>query len=169
MQQYWPFFLPLRGAAHNQIPHHKNLSAVLIGIYHDLKIKGAASDIIQAITLPEAINGWWTKKCTGRLGLGESYNFYFSEDYDWYATVVEYIPEKKVAFDMTICSPDWMGTRFSFEILEELPQGRLVRFEHVGWRAVTDHFRVSSYCWVSYLNNLKRLVEQGERTSYQEK
>ena len=138
----------------------------MLGIYHDIEIKGAAKQIMEAVTTPEGFNSWWTLKCSGDINVGALFNFYFSPDYDWYATVGEYMPDSKVTYEMSKTSPDWEETRLSFAIINKPDKTRLLRFEHIGWKALTDNYRVTSYCWVNYLNNLKRFIEEGISTPY---
>ena len=80
--------------------------------------------------------------------------------------MTEYEPNTKVVYAMTETSPDWEQTIFSFTLIEQPEGTRLLRFEHTGWAALTDNFRITSYCWVNYLNNLKRFIEEGVSTPY---
>ena len=52
-----------------------------------------------------------------------------------------------------------------FEIRER-EGGSHLRFEHLGWPEVSDHYRTSSFCWACYLRVLKRNLECGEVVPY---
>ena len=47
--------------------------------------------------------------------------------------------------------------------------GTQVRFYHAGWNSVTEHFRISTYCWAMYLRILRRNLEFGEQVPYSER
>jgi len=141
----------------------------MLGIYHDLQIKGDIKHILTAVTTPEGFDSWWTNKCSGKKVVGEIFNFHFSADYNWFATMVEFIPNEKVVYDMTMTSPDWEGTSLIFEVKKGSDGIHLLRFEHTGWKELTDNFRVTSYCWANYLNNLKKYIETGVKTPFQPK
>ncbi len=43
-------------------------------IYHDLVIKASLQEVFNAISQPEDLNNWWTKKCSGTPELNAEYN-----------------------------------------------------------------------------------------------
>lgn len=141
----------------------------MLGIYHDIEIKNSIDKIMAAVTTPEGFNSWWTLRCSGQPQVGELFNFYFSPDYDWYAYIGEYVAGSHVRYDMHKTSADWESTQLRFAVIEKEVGNKCLRFEHTGWKALTDNYRVTSYCWVNYLNNLKRYLEEGIRTPYQPK
>lgn len=103
---------------------------------------------------------------------GEVFNFKFSEDYDWYAYVDQYVPDKSIQFLMTKASKDWENTTIKFEVVSYTRHKYILRFEHEGWGEINDHFRRTSYCWAQYLSNLKKylatgvVVPFGQRTDF---
>ena len=42
-----------------------------------------------------------------------------------------------------------------------------LRFAHLGWPQVNEHYRVSSFCWAMYLRLLRRHLEAGELVPYE--
>ena len=44
-----------------------------------------------------------------------------------------------------------------------------VRFHHIGWPSVSEHYRISSHCWAMYLRVLRRYLEHGERVPYEQR
>ncbi len=141
----------------------------MIGIYHDLTIISSAEKIMTAVVTPEGFNSWWTKECSGNPVVGEIYNFYFDDEYNWFASVLLYEPGERIEYAMKETSSDWEGTSLSFCVITKGDSECLLRFEHTGWKELTDNFRITSYCWVNYLNNLKRYLEEGVRTPYASK
>jgi hypothetical protein len=44
-----------------------------------------------------------------------------------------------------------------------------VRFHHLGWPKLNEHYRVSCYCWAMCLRVLKRNLEHGEFVPYKQR
>ena len=129
-------------------------------ILHDIEIHGFRDEIFAALTKPELLNKWWTVKAEGRPEVNAEYRFYFSDEYDWKAKILEVHPPASVSYQMTRADNDWTNSILSFEIIEIDHLRQNLRFEHRNWRSVNDHFRKTSYCWALYLNAMKKLVEK---------
>jgi hypothetical protein len=43
------------------------------------------------------------------------------------------------------------------------------RFQHTGWPEANEHYSVLCYCWAMLLRLLKRYVEHGESTLYEDR
>lgn len=134
-------------------------------ILHDLTIKAPASKIFAAISEPEHLNNWWTKKCKGQAKLSEEYRLYFTAEYDWYARVSICEPNRHFELQMTKSDEDWNPTRFGF-VLEETSAGIRVSHYHKGWLSQNHHYRRSNYSWAQLLRLLKNYVETGEVVEY---
>jgi len=130
------------------------------GIYHDLVIKGPVSKVFEAVTDAEKLIHWWPLKCNGNPELNSSYNFYFSEEYNWYGKVVKLDINSSFHVKMTRSDEDWNPTTFRFD-LEQKKESVLLKFSHVDWPHHNEHFRRSSFCWAMLLNGLKNYVENG--------
>ena len=129
-------------------------------ISHDVLIEAPATKIFEAITLPEHINNWWTKKCEGKAIKGSKYRFYFTPEYDWQADVQEVTSNESITYKMTNADEDWNPTSFKFKILQN-DKGCTIQFEHLNWQSENHHFRRTSYCWAMLLNGLKIYLEKG--------
>lgn len=129
-------------------------------IYHQFIIKADIEKIFEAITDPGELANWWPDHCTGECALDGKYNFYFTEEYDWFAKIVEIDNLKKVEYKMTTSDLDWEPTSFGFE-LSNSENGVVVNFYHKDWRSENDHFKIASFCWAMLLNGLKNYVEKG--------
>ena len=140
-------------------------------IFHDLVIKSNKEKLFYAITTEDGLNAWWTLKSKGNCSIGEEYQFYFSEAYDWYGRIDKLKLFELVEFKMVKAGSDWMDTVLSFELIDQDSEHTKLRFEHRGWIEINDHFRRTSYCWALYLHCLKKYIEDkviypyGERTS----
>ncbi len=137
-------------------------------IYHDLTISSTLQKVFDAVSLPEHLNNWWTLKCTGTPELNTAYNLYFAPEYDWLAEVVLVEPNKSFHLKMTQSSEDWKTTTFGFD-LEEIDEGVLLKFSHLGWMQCNNEFRNSSFCWAMLLNGLKQYVEKGHVVPFEER
>lgn len=100
--------------------------------------------------------------------MGEVYNFYFTDEYDWFGKVMHVEANKSFHIQMTESDEDWNPTRFGFD-LEEIDQGVWVKFWHVGWPSCNDHFRRSSFCWAILLKGLKDYLEKGIIIPFEER
>jgi uncharacterized protein YndB with AHSA1/START domain len=135
-------------------------------ILHDLLIRAPASEVFDAISQPAGFNAWWTLGAQGESRLGADYALSFGAEYDWRARVTRCEPDHEFALVVTQSTEDWIGTTISFT-LEARDDSTWLRFEHAGWDRVTEHYRISSYCWAMYLRILKRYIECGESVPYE--
>lgn len=129
-------------------------------IYHDLFIKSSLDRTFEAISEPEHLVNWWPLKCTGKVGLGEEYNLYFTDEFNWYGKVTEITPNERFVIRMTKSDEDWSSTKFGFQ-LEDKGGVIQVKFFHSGWKEQNEHFRIASFCWAMLLNGLKNYLEKG--------
>lgn len=130
-------------------------------IFHDLTIRASRGEVFRMVATAEGLDQWWTARCSGTPATGNEYSLYFDPKHDWKAVVTDCLPDSVFELRMTDAGYDWTGTIVRFELLEHSGSTRL-RFSHLGWSEVTDHFRVTSFCWASYLRLLKRAMELGE-------
>ncbi len=140
----------------------------MYSIFHNLFITATPPQVFEAITIPEHLNNWWTKKSSGTPTVGEQYNFYFTPDYNWYGVVNLCEPNKRFYIKMTQADEDWSPTSFGFDLVAQ-KNGIQLRFQHTDWPACNDHFRRSSFCWAILLNGLKNYVEKGEIMPFEER
>ncbi|MGC6479448.1 MAG: SRPBCC family protein [Flavobacteriaceae bacterium] len=129
-------------------------------IEHDLIIQASPAKVFHAITTPEELNQWWTKKCSGRPTMGAPYNLFFTEEYDWWGKVSACEVDQHFEIQMTQSDQDWDPTRFGFR-LHTKGNATLVAFYHEGWQENNHHFKFSSWCWALLLKGLKDYLEKG--------
>lgn len=87
-------------------------------IKHDLCINASKSEVFDALTKPDLLINWWPLKCNDAAKLGESYNFYFTDQYDWYGKVIECLIGESFVIEMTQSDEDWINTSFGFKLEE---------------------------------------------------
>jgi len=135
-------------------------------IFHDFPIVASRLRVFQAISTPAGLDAWWTKRSSGEPRPGAQYELWFGPEYDWRAVVSRCVADTEFELTMTTATDDWRGTKVGFLLTD---QGDMteVRFHHVGWPGVSDHYRTSSFCWAMYLRLLKRHLEHGEQVPYE--
>src|ERR1700676_595719 len=101
-------------------------------IFQDFIIKAPVTKVFGAISTPEGLAKWWTKKSSGKPAEGEEYSLWFGPDYNWKAVVSKYAPGNEFELLMKTSDPDWNGTRLGFR-LEEKKGASQIRFYHLGW------------------------------------
>jgi uncharacterized protein YndB with AHSA1/START domain len=137
-------------------------------ILHEFPIKVPMAKVFAAVSTPDGLDEWWTKRSTGVPVLGAEYELWFGPEYDWRAKVVRCEPFERFELQMTIADADWLGTKVGFQFAER-PSGTRVKFHHKGWKAANEHFRVSNHCWAMYLRVLRRFLEHGESVPYEDR
>jgi uncharacterized protein YndB with AHSA1/START domain len=138
-------------------------------INHDVFIYANVQTIFNAISLPEKINLWWTKECSGIPRLGSVYNFYFSDEFNWFGTVHSFEANQEIRWIMTKSDDDWDNTIFGFKLISESKVKTRVKFSHHGWKTGNEHFRQTSFCWAMYLYLLKKFIENQEVTLFEDR
>ncbi|MBK8506739.1 MAG: SRPBCC domain-containing protein [Saprospiraceae bacterium] len=131
----------------------------------ELPIRTTVDQLFKAVSDPGELEKWWPLKCAGVPKMGASYNFYFGEEYDWYAEVIKLIPNQIISFKMTRSDADWDPTTLQFSITEEKDQVWIL-LGHSDWPENNRHFRHSAYCWADLLKGLKDLLEKGLITNF---
>jgi len=137
-------------------------------IFHDFPIRASAPDVFRAVSTPEGLDTWWTKRSSGRPSLGSQYELGFGPQFDWRASVSLCTPDAEFELQIVTADQDWLGTRVGFALTEKDGTTQ-VRFHHTGWPRENDHYRISCYCWAMYLRLLKRYVEAGEVVPYEKR
>ena len=128
--------------------------------HHNLVVKAEITDVYNAISLPKHLIHWWPLRCTGIPEKGETYNFNFTDAYNWYAEVLSCESNNHIYYGMTKSDADWNATSFGFDLKSN--EGVVnIEFWHKGWPECNAEFKQSSYCWAMLLNGLKNYIEKG--------
>ena len=135
-------------------------------IYHDFPIAADPAKIFRAISTPEGLDAWWTRRSSGEPAPEALYELWFAPEYDWRGRVVAFEENAVLVWEISEADEDWTGTHVGFELTPKEGYTQ-VRFHHTGWPELNDHFRRSSYCWAMYLRVLKAYVEDGKKVSYE--
>lgn len=135
-------------------------------IYHDFPIKAPPERVYDAVSTPRGLDAWWTKRSSGRAVEGEEFVLWFGPDHDWRARGSRASAPAEFELEIVKADQDWLGTRVGFG-LEAQGDRTHVRFQHIGWPAPNEHWRISCFCWAMYLRILRRALEYGEAVPYE--
>ncbi|MBK9109463.1 MAG: SRPBCC domain-containing protein [Saprospiraceae bacterium] len=135
-------------------------------ILHAFYIQAPLETVFQAVSQAPGLDKWWTQSCRGTPGPEEEYEFFFTPEYIWKGSIRIYNPPHHIEFLMTDAQEDWMHTIVSLQ-LRSVNNGTEIEFAHRDWKEANKHFRVSSYCWATYLRVLKLYLEKGAETPYE--
>ena len=137
-------------------------------IYCDFGIRASLDKVFAAVSTPQGLDQWWTKTCKGKAEQGAEFKLGFGPGYDWHAKVSKCRPCSEFELEIEEADADWNGTRVGFR-LESKRERTGVQFYHTGWPTLNEHYRISCYCWASYLRLLRRNLEYGEYVPYEER
>lgn len=137
-------------------------------IFHDLPIQAPRDRVFRAVSTPQGLDTWWTKRSTGSPSEGAEYELSFGPECHWRAKVIRCVPDVEFELQMVQADEDWLGTRVGLR-LESRGIVTWVRFCHVGWPSANEHFRISANCWALYLRVLRRSLEHGESVPYEDR
>lgn len=129
-------------------------------IYHDLIIEAPINNVFNAISNAEELTKWWPLRCEGDPNLNTTYNFYFSNEYNWFGVVSSIKNNEHFHIKMTEADTDWNSTTFGFDLKEDNNRTH-VSFFHKNWPECNQHFKRSSFCWAVLLQGLKNYLEKG--------
>ena len=137
-------------------------------IFHDFPIKASLDRVFQAVSTPQGLDCWWTKRSVGKPQAGTAYELFFGPGYEWRAIVTGCVPNSEFQLEIVQADSDWIGTLVGLR-LEERNDATWVSFSHTGWPSANEHYRISCNCWAMYLRILRRYLEHGESVPYEQR
>lgn len=133
-------------------------------IYHMLEINTSVAPVYKNLTTLEGLSGWWTKDTTGNPDKGGEIRFGFGENYNL-IKVTDLIPNKYVSWEVVQSAfpngNQWVWTKISFTLTHDSSDKTTIRFEHSGWRDISDFYGVCNYQWALTLASFKTFCETG--------
>lgn len=134
-------------------------------IFHKLVINAPIEKVYEALTMQEALAGWWTPETKAKPEVGSISKFSFGPNYFKEMKVEELKPLSKVKWYCIKGHEEWLETTVNFE-LEPHINGTSLFFHHDGWKNHTDSFAVCTYDWAIFLRSMKFLCETGKGLPY---
>lgn len=140
----------------------------MVDIIHRIGIKAPAARILEAVSTPAGIAGWWTTNTAGEAGPNGAITAVFTD----YAgteigkmvfdlTKVE--PNTAVHWRFTEGPPEWVGTDLTFDLSEQ-GEYTIVLFGHRRWRETVEFTSHCSMKWATFLLSLRAYAETGQGT-----
>ena len=135
-------------------------------IMHRIGFKAPATEVYKAVSTVEGLSRWWTEDVKGESRPGGKIEFTFRTrggDVIGKMTmeVTELNAPASVRWRCVDGPPDWIGTRFGFELSRQDEQTILI-FGHRDWAEATESLAHCSMKWAVFLLSLKDYVQTGE-------
>lgn len=134
-------------------------------IYLDVPIKAPIERVFGAISTPEGLETWWTKRSTGIPQPGATCELWFGPEHDWRAQVVRCIAGAEFELEMTQADRDFLGMHVGFRLDAGAP-ATWVHFHHTSWAGLNAHYRISCNCRAMHHRVMRRPLEHGETALY---
>ena len=129
-------------------------------ILHKVGIKSSAPDrVFAALTTTEGVSAWWAPTSGETSKVGGKVQFTFGS-HVVEATVVALEPGKRVTWEITKGSAEWLGTKVAFDVKAKDGDTTLL-FKHQDWREPSDFMHHCSTKWGTFLMSLKAYLENG--------
>ncbi|MBM4186409.1 MAG: SRPBCC domain-containing protein [Gemmatimonadetes bacterium] len=141
-----------------------------MNIEHELVIEAPIARVFEYFSTPEGLDAWWTHTADAEPRLGGRYRFGFDADHQWAGVTRTFEAPHAIEWEMTETAPmpDWRGTRVGARLHPDGDRTRL-HFYHRGWEGATQHCRISSFCWATYLRLLARHAARGWFVPYEQR
>ncbi len=85
-------------------------------IFHDFPIKASLDRVFQAVSTPQGLDRWWTKRSEGKPAEGAEYVLWFTPEHDWRAKVTRYVPNSEFELEIQSADENWNRTRVGFRL-----------------------------------------------------
>jgi uncharacterized protein YndB with AHSA1/START domain len=140
----------------------------MVDIATQIETSADATAAYRALTTTDGIAGWWTTRntTTGQVGAVNEYRFP-GVPMAYEMRVDEAVAGKRVSWHCLAGPPQWVGTDVRFT-LEAAPDGSGTRivFDHTGFPAVDEMFRIVTLGWAQMLLRLKEHLDNGTAVPY---
>jgi uncharacterized protein YndB with AHSA1/START domain len=135
-------------------------------IIHRIGFKVPATEVYQAVSTVEGLSRWWTEEVRGESKPGGKIEFTFRTPAGeivgkMVMEVTGHDAPKTVRWRCVDGPPDWIGTRFTFELSKQDDQTILV-FGHRDWAEASESMAHCSMKWAVFLLSLKDYVQTGK-------
>lgn len=126
---------------------------------HQIAIDAAPQKVYQALTTGDGLRSWWTTDAQTGQRVGAAAEFGFDNRRTVFRmAIAELDPAKRVVWACHGDPPEWNGTTLTWD-LEPSERGTIVRFNHSGWREVTEMFAICNSSWGELMHRLKDYLE----------
>ena len=130
-------------------------------IRHQFIIKAPVAKVYEAISTIQGLKSWWTSDVSGEDKQGGVLRFGFGTEFQNKMKIISQKKNLRLAWQCTDGPPDWIGTRLSFDLVEDKDKNTVVKFAHDGWKEASEFYANCNYHWGLYMRSLKALCETG--------
>jgi len=131
----------------------------MAGIHHLIRVTAGIDSTFEALTTNTGIARWFTSTECSSWAVGSSVVWFTDTVMD----ISEFIEFEKIAYRV-VSGSGWADTEIVFTLESVGNDLTLIRFDHIKWEEVTDHFRDCSVSWAYFLESLKQYLETGVGT-----
>jgi uncharacterized protein YndB with AHSA1/START domain len=139
----------------------------LYDIAMQVDIAARPQTVYAALTSAEGVAGWWTTRSEPTADVGGTSRFHFPDaPVSWDMKVTEAVDGERLTWQCTGGPPQWVGTTVVWTLAPAGEEGTCVVFDHTGFAAKDEMFRVVTVGWAQMLERLRRYAETGEPVPY---
>ena len=130
-------------------------------ILHKISINAPKEKVYRALSTVDGLSGWWTSTTSGESAPGKTLEFRFGQHASL-MRVDALEPNQRVAWECTQATPEWLGTRLTFELSEDAGRTTLL-FGHRAWKEGSPFFAHCSMRAGTCLDSDNACLEQNTR------
>jgi len=131
-------------------------------IAHLVRIHASREKVYERVATTDGIAEWFTEASSAAYRKGGTLELRFSDEPVLF-TITELTEPSRIVWHCTSEENSWFDTDIVFEF-DAQGDRTVVRFDHLGWPAVSDRFRDCSMSWAYFLESLRSLLEEGRGT-----
>jgi uncharacterized protein YndB with AHSA1/START domain len=134
----------------------------MVDLHHSVPVAASPDRVYAAVATQAGMQGWWTRDTTMIPQPGGKADFGFDKRSALFHMVIDDLrPNRGIRMTCSGDHPEWAGTTLEWTIAET-PEGSVLKFEHRGWREVTDFCASCNSMWGNLMFRLKAFVETGK-------
>ncbi len=132
-----------------------------------IDIAAEPATVEAALTTTEGIAGWWTTRNQSTATVGETSRYEFpGMPMSWDMKVTEAVPGQVLGWHCTGGPQPWIGTDLRWAMSAAPEGGTRVLFDHTGFAAKDEMFRIVTMGWAQMILRLKEYAETGKPVPY---
>jgi uncharacterized protein YndB with AHSA1/START domain len=131
-------------------------------LHFNVPVDASPEKTFAAVGTEAGMRGWWTADTVMTPKVGGKAEFGFDKREAVFEMKIDKLePNKKLRMTCTGGPAEWKGTTLEWTV-EPTKDGSLLKFEHRGWREMTDFCASCNTMWGNLFFKLKRFVETGK-------
>jgi uncharacterized protein YndB with AHSA1/START domain len=128
-------------------------------LHHQIPVNATPEKVYASIATEKGMRSWWTADTQMDEKVGGKAEFGFGKRQMVFRMEIEKLePGKRVQMSCHGDHPEWNGTTLTWKVDHE-NGATMLRFEHGGWKSVTDFFAMCNSTWGELMFRLKDFAE----------